>query len=409
MRVNLLIIGITTLMSLNISFSQCFLSTISNGMIIENSTGNDELDNLLLVQKNELESFFGVNINLFYGTELAQSGNAFFSPLCSSFNCNGQIVLGKYLMGELSNKSDSYTRLVSVFAHEFAHAVQHKFGWSGNSKWRELHADYLAGYYIAMIKTVSESEVISTFNEFSSLGNFDFNNPDFHGTPEERGCAFLEGFKYAYTGNTNVYSAYNSGKKYVTANNPCNKYVQQRSNMIFPAGATPEETMLIGAIIVVGTVVLLSNDIYVHPTYAFHFNKKDDEIKYKNGFGWSYGMRKQFNRSALEYGVSSISYKPKLDNSINYNSEKRSTYFNIDYVYNVNFRYVPSRIQPYAGLGINLGKGAGFSGVIGAYLPLIDRFNLDFRYELGNRTNQIHLGLIFKYQKEYLWNKNKQR
>ena len=66
-------------------------------------------------------------------------------------------------------------------------------------------------------------------------------------------------------------------------------------------------------------------------------------------------------------------------------------------------------MQTYGGLGINLGKGTGFSGILGAYLPLIDRFNLDLRFELGNRLNQIHLGLIFKYQKDYLWNKNKQR
>lgn len=93
-------------------------------------------------------------------------------------------------MTELSRKSDSYTRLVAVFAHEFAHAMQHKYGWSGNSKWRELHADYLAGYYLGKNSSLNQSEVISTFNEFSSHGSFDFNNPDFHGTPEERGCAF---------------------------------------------------------------------------------------------------------------------------------------------------------------------------------------------------------------------------
>ena len=59
---------------------------------------------------------------------------------------------------------------------------------------------------------------------------------------------------------------------------------------------------------------------------------------------------------------------------------------------------------------MNIGRNSfGLSGIFGAYLPLIDRFNLDFRYELGNLTNQIHIGIIFKYQKEYLWNKRKQR
>ena len=406
MRLNLLIFGITATMSLNISFGQCFLNTISNGTIIENSTGNVELDNLLLVQKNDLESFFGVNINLFYGTELAQSGNAFFSPSCSSINCNGQIVLGKYLMGELSNKSDSYTRLVSVFAHEFAHAVQHKFGWSGKSKWRELHADYLAGYYIGMTKTVNESEVISTFNEFSSQGDFDFNNPDFHGTPEERGCAFLEGFKYAYTGNTNVYAAYNTGKNYVIANNPCykNKQTNTRPGYYFP---TVTGSQYDGAVIIVAVVaatVLLSNDIYYRRVYSFRNPNPDDTLDFRNGNGWHFGFRRQFNRSALEYGVSSIGFKSK---DALYPSIERNTFFNVNYVHDLNFARIPKRIVPYIGAGINLGNGAGLCGIAGFYIPVFDRFKFDFRYELGNKVNQLQFGLIFKYQKEYLWNKNK--
>ena len=258
-----------------------------NGMEIRTSTGNTELDKILHNQEVDLETFFGVNINLFFGIEQSRSGNAFFSPFCSSLYCNGQVVLGTYLMTELSRKSDSYTRLVAVFAHEFAHAMQHKYGWSGNSKWRELHADYLAGYYLGKNSSLNQSEVISTFNEFSSHGSFDFNNPDFHGTPEERGCAFLEGFKYARLGNTNVYNAYNSGKNYITANNPCNKYQPQRAtplDLLYLAGAAPEAAILIGGIAIIGSVILYSNDIYIRPTLSFGYYDKKNQIKYKNGF-----------------------------------------------------------------------------------------------------------------------------
>jgi len=401
---------ISNFIALNFSFCQCFLATISNGMEIRTSTGNTELDKILHNQEVDLETFFGVNINLFFGIEQSRSGNAFFSPFCSSLYCNGQVVLGTYLMTELSRKSDSYTRLVAVFAHEFAHAMQHKYGWSGNSKWRELHADYLAGYYLGKNSSLNQSEVISTFNEFSSHGSFDFNNPDFHGTPEERGCAFLEGFKYARLGNTNVYNAYNSGKNYITANNPCNKYQPQRAtplDLLYLAGAAPEAAILIGGIAIIGSVILYSNDIYIRPTLSFGYYDKKNQIKYKNGFGWSYGLRKQFNRSALEYGINRINYK--YENPL-YTNNQQFTYFNLNYLHNINFNFVPSRIQSYAGLGMNIGRNSfGLSGVFGAYLPLIDRFNLDFRYELGNLTNQIHIGIIFKYQKEYLWNKRKQR
>ena len=410
MKIHTLIFFTLSFFAFNNSNCQCFLAIVDNGMEIRNSTGNIDLDKILHNQKRDLETFFGVNINLFFGVEQSRSGNAFFSPFCNSLYCNGKIVLGTYLMSELSYKSDSYTRLTAVFAHEFAHAMQHKYGWSGNSKWRELHADYLAGYYLGTKSSLNQSEVISTFNEFSSHGSFDFNNPDFHGTPEERGCAFLEGFKYARLGNTNVYNAYNSGKNYITANNPCNKYKPQRAtplDLLYLAGAAPQAAILIGGLAIVGAVILYSNDIYIRPTFSFGYFNKQNQIKYKGGLGWSYGLRKQFNRSALEYGVNTISYK--VENP-SYSYVEHFTYFNINYLHNINLNFVPSRIQSYGGLGLNFGRDAiGVSGIIGAYLPLIDRFNLDIRYELGNKTNQIHIGLIFKYQKEYLWNKRKQR
>ncbi len=70
---------------------------------------------------------------------------------------------------------------------------------------------------------------------------------------------------------------------------------------------------------------------------------------------------------------------------------------------------MPSRLIPYLGAGLNLGQGYGVSAMTGVYLPLIDRFTLDARYELGTRTNQFHVGLIFKFQKEYIWNRMKQK
>ena len=126
MKILVFLIGILTITTLNFSNSQCFLATISNGFEKRNSTGNVQLDKLLHTQKGDLETFFGVNINLFFEVEQSRTGNAYFSPLCSSLYCNGQIVLGYYLITELSYKSDSYTRLTAVFAHEFAHAMQNK-------------------------------------------------------------------------------------------------------------------------------------------------------------------------------------------------------------------------------------------------------------------------------------------
>ena len=102
--------------------------------------------------------------------------------------------------------------------------------------------------------------------------------------------------------------------------------------------------------------------------------------------------------------VSSIGFKSKDEFNT---SIERNTFFNVNYVHDLNFARVPKRIVPYIGAGINLGNGAGVCGITGFYVPVFDRFKFDFRYEIGNKVNQLQFGLIFKYQKEYLWNKNK--
>jgi hypothetical protein len=392
-------------------YSQCFMSTMSHGMYLESTTGDRKLDEILFKQKEDLESFFGVEIQLLFGTEISRSGNAFFSPACPSLYCDGKVVLGKYLMLELSRLSNSYTRLLGVFAHEFGHAMQHKYGWSGNSKWRELHADYLAGFYLGKTRVMTQSDVVSSFREFSSRGDFDFYNPDHHGTPEERGCSFYEGYKFASVMNSNVFHAYNSGKNYILANNPCNKYAPQRASaldVLYLFGAAPEAAIIAAAAFAVGAVIVYSNDLYIHPTFGHYLNLSEGNQNNGYGYGWSYGLRKQFTHSALEYGVTRMGYLPKTNSSFT-GGGTSSFFFNLNYVRNIKLRFMPSRLIPYLGAGLNLGQGYGVSAMTGVYLPLIDRFTLDARYELGTRTNQFHVGLIFKFQKEYIWNRMKQK
>lgn len=371
--------------------SQCYLSNeIMGGMHIENTTGDKNLDAILLEQKKGLESVFPVKVDLYFGVERNRSGNAFFHPSCKSLYCNGRVVLGLFLMQELSKKSDSYIRLVSVFAHEYGHAMQQKYGWSGNGKWRELHADYLAGYYMGLCRLSTESEILSIFTEFANRGDFSFNDPGHHGTPEERSCAFIEGFKYAYSPNTNIYSAYNTGKSYVISNNPCNKYRNVASSGYYLPPVSGE----LFAIYLAAYIVMVSNDIYIQPNINFYPYQKDELIGGR--IGWSIGLRKQFMRSSLEYGFSTLG--------------GRASSFDMNYIHDIQFKRIPDRIQPYIGLGMNAGTyGFGMSGQFGLYLPLLNRWKVDLRYKLGNRINQVQLGLIFKYQKEYFWNKSREK
>ena len=52
---------------------------------------------------------------------------------------------------------------------------------------------------------------------------------------------------------------------------------------------------------------------------------------------------------------------------------------------------------------LNYVKNWGIGGLIIGQYTLFDRLKLDVRYELTSQTNQLQLGLVFTYQKEYFW------
>lgn len=137
---------------------------------------------------------------------------------------------------------------------------------------------------------------------------------------------------------------------------------------------------------VIASAALISNDIYLYPSYSFH---KNPETNRSSGFGWVFGFRKTFNHSALEYGASVF--------------DRWGGHFN--YVHQIYYDRTPENIKIYLGPSLNYVYNFGFGGIIGAEMQLFDRLKLDFRYELTTQTNQLQLGLIFNYQKKYFWKK----
>lgn len=393
------------LSSLNLSFAQCFLSGAVGGMQISNTTNNANLDAHIFQEVNKLERFFFQNIDFFFGLEENRQGNAFFTPRCSSISCNGSIVLGQHLIVQTFNQGKGLNSVTAVLAHEFAHSVQHFFGWSGNSPLRELHADYLAGFYMAYQSNLTTNDLDNAVHDFYSRGDFNFNSSQHHGTPEERGCAFIMGFKLGQQGNSDVLTAFNLGKKYVIDRNPCYNYEQTTIrqpnlyNSVEPGYAGIMTLVLIG---------LLSNDIYYNRVVSLSNNVIANQIGLKFGYGYSFGLRKEWPRSALEYGFSAIKYEPQyMDpfNNIETTGFVNNYAFDLNFVHNIFASSAPFPLKPYAGVATRLGTRGGIAAVIGTSVPFLDRFKLDVRYELGLNTNFLRFGLIFKYQKTYLWDK----
>ncbi len=93
--------------------------------------------------------------------------------------------------------------LAYVVAHEYAHNVQYELGFyelqprGGGVRAFELQADCMAGlwgnsvYRAGRIKPGDVEEAMSTA---LAAGDFDYNNEQHHGTPEERRSAWLLGF-----------------------------------------------------------------------------------------------------------------------------------------------------------------------------------------------------------------------
>ena len=205
------------------SWSQCYSAgqTIPSGYIIA-STGNKNLDSIVHSEINNLERFFKFNVDFHYLLEF-NGPNAMFHPSCETNGCVGTVFLGLNLLVELYEKhgEDAIHIFRATVAHEFGHAVQKLIYWNEGWKRPELHADYMAGYYIGSNYVYTDEQMMSFYAEFFSLGDNNFFSSGHHGTGEERHCAFLEGYYFAKETNTTVETANIYGLQYVGADNPC--------------------------------------------------------------------------------------------------------------------------------------------------------------------------------------------
>lgn len=102
-------------------------------------------------------------------------------------NTNGNILFGYYMFyytvatyGELP--------VAGVLAHEWGHRVQQHLNLSGyyRPEHRELEADAFSGFYMALRKQWSWAQIQGYFANVYATGNYLFNAPDFHGTPDQR-------------------------------------------------------------------------------------------------------------------------------------------------------------------------------------------------------------------------------
>lgn len=195
------------------SHGQCYMKAQSDEGQESYTTGSKKLDELINQEVKTMNLVFNVN----YYWMIYEGTNA-------SANNLSKILIGKSLMLDQFVKTDGFKSIIAILAHEFGHALQYKYnmdvygGWGG--KWCELHADYLAGWYMGMkqyfsAEKLSNNELNKVFRSFFDLGDYQYNDPGHHGTKEERFTAFIGGYNEGIKNQSDLNTAYMNGQDYV--------------------------------------------------------------------------------------------------------------------------------------------------------------------------------------------------
>jgi hypothetical protein len=164
-------------------------------------SGDANLDQKLSNEYFKLVSCFGVRPFSHYIFENG-GANAFASPVISDSRYpDGTVVLGLKMIQQECSQSMSGTcvSMAVVMAHEFAHILDYKnrIVTRGGKK-PELFADYMAGVYLHTRElTFSYTNIKEAAIGIFGKGDYAFNDPLHHGTPQERMNALLAGYNFS--------------------------------------------------------------------------------------------------------------------------------------------------------------------------------------------------------------------
>ena len=180
----------------------CFLNGGSSNLgQTTKFSGNPNFDQINTQEYYYLVQKFGVSPDLYYLQD-GDTPNAYATPKVSNPNLqDGTVLIGFSLIQQecLQSSSGTCSAIPIVMAHEFAHIVDFKFGTGLSGKHKELFADYLAGCYMYFrsveFKTTFVQEAALSFFQ---KGDYSFNSPLHHGTPNQRYNCLMNGYQLAY-------------------------------------------------------------------------------------------------------------------------------------------------------------------------------------------------------------------
>lgn len=133
------------------------------------------------------------------------------------------VVFGKNYFTKLLTYDPSGITFLQTAAHEFAHVWMYQSGEldqllkdQPTVKRAELHADFLAGYYLGLRKRDNpQASFRSAGMKRWESGDTYFENQNHHGTPKQRLAAAEDGFRMAYIEGAKPAAAFAAATRFV--------------------------------------------------------------------------------------------------------------------------------------------------------------------------------------------------
>ena len=166
------------------------------------TTGEPRLDRALIAELRSIVEIMPINPG-FRIIDDEGSPNAFALGRTIVERTRGTVLFGIQLIRTELGLRDGGYAVAGIAAHECAHVYQFfsRYGEllrrdQKNVRVMELHADFLAGYYLGRDKA-SEIDIEAFARSLFGKGDLAFNDPNHHGTPEERVEAMEKGYALA--------------------------------------------------------------------------------------------------------------------------------------------------------------------------------------------------------------------
>lgn len=194
---------------------------------ILSGTGTPSIDRALVQELQAQSSFFRVRPAFYVYSSGIQNAMATPEIFPSTPETDGTVLYHLDLLTEHLNSAHYGGSIVAgVIAHEFAHILQFSepglyerlLDRHGTVKFLELHADFIAGYYMGTKFGDRPQDLETLSRKIFELGDNNFTNIGHHGTPQERHVALRSGFRY-YVNNpdSDIAAALAEGEAFVSS------------------------------------------------------------------------------------------------------------------------------------------------------------------------------------------------